>query len=185
MRRAGYVLVGGRSRRMGRDKALLPYRGMTLVEHIAGQVRAAAGSVALVGPPEKYRHLGLPVIADQRHGCGPLGGLHTILGATGAEWNLVVACDMPGLTAEFLEELLERAESMRVRCLAPRSPGGQAEPLCAVYHRTALAIVEGALEAGVRKLTEVLDLLEAAYIPRGEPGWFRNANTPQEWIIHG
>ena len=58
---AGFLLVGGRSTRMGRDKALLPYRGVTLGEFVAGEIRMATGSVTLIGPPERYQHLGLPI----------------------------------------------------------------------------------------------------------------------------
>ena len=62
--RAGFVLAGGRSSRMGRDKALLPLDGHTLVDHIAGLVQRAAGNVTLIGPPERYATLGYPVIPD-------------------------------------------------------------------------------------------------------------------------
>src|SRR6058998_1400393 len=96
--RAGFVLVGGRSSRMGRDKACLPLQGRTLLEHVAAAVAAAAGSVTLVGSPERYQNLGFRVIADSLPGCGPLGGIHTALGASPADWNLIVACDMPGIS---------------------------------------------------------------------------------------
>src|SRR5205814_2477042 len=66
MKRAGFVLVGGKSSRMGRDKALLPFQGSTLLEHIALHVAAAAGSVTLIGEPDKYRRLGFPVLTDNR-----------------------------------------------------------------------------------------------------------------------
>ena len=72
MGRAGFVLAGGRSSRMGSNKALLPFRGSTLVEHIAQRVHAAAGRVILVGQPEIYSHLALPVVADARPECGPM-----------------------------------------------------------------------------------------------------------------
>ena len=76
MIQAGFVLAGGKSSRMGRNKALLPYRGRTLVEHVAEIVETAAGSVSVVGDAETYGHLGYPVIEDVIPGCGPLSGIH-------------------------------------------------------------------------------------------------------------
>src|SRR5271163_1224329 len=99
---SGYVLAGGRSTRMGRDKALLPLGDSTLLDHVAQCVRQAAGNVTIIGPPDRYASLGYPVTADLVTNCGPLGGLYTALSITETDWNLMVACDMPGLTAHFL-----------------------------------------------------------------------------------
>src|SRR5258708_4089918 len=91
----GFLLAGGRSSRMGRDKALLPFGSSTLAAHIATQIRDAAGNVTILAPPERYAHLGLPVLADAIPNCGPLGGLYTALQSTTADWNVLVACDLP------------------------------------------------------------------------------------------
>ena len=91
---------------MGCDKALLPFRGGPLVESVARAVRSAAGSAVLVGHPQLYQHLGYPAIPDLYPGAGPLGGILTALRHSSADWNLVAACDMPGLTVEFLRVLI-------------------------------------------------------------------------------
>jgi molybdopterin-guanine dinucleotide biosynthesis protein A len=184
MERAGFVLVGGKSSRMGRDKALLPYRGRTLVEHIAATVGEAAGSVTLVGPPDRYAPLGFPVVADAVADCGPLGGILTVLTVTGAEWNLIVACDMPSLTAGFLDSLLLAAEESGGDCLIPASPSGQLEPLCAVYHRNCLSAVRQAIQHNQRKVTDALAGVRAVQRPVSQTAWFENLNTPQDWTIH-
>jgi molybdopterin-guanine dinucleotide biosynthesis protein A len=93
--RGGFVLVPGHSTRMGRDKALLKFHGSTFAGGIAECVRRVAGNVTLVGPPDRYRELGYTVIPDRVPGCGPLGGVYTALSSSHAEWNLIVACDMP------------------------------------------------------------------------------------------
>src|SRR5205807_1875209 len=115
--RAGFVLVGGNSSRMGQDKACLPFQGKTLLEHVAAAVAEAAGSVTLVGAPERYQSLGFPIIADSRPGAGPLAGIHTALSISHADWNMIVACDMPGISAPFLKSLLAAAAASGADCL--------------------------------------------------------------------
>lgn len=184
MKRAGFVLVGGRASRMGRDKALLRWDGAPLAGLLAGRVREAVGSATLVGPPEKYAHLGFPCLPDEVPGRGPLGGIVSALAASGAEWNLVVACDMPLLTVELLGALAAAAEASGGECLAPRSPEGRLEPLCAVYHRDCLPVLREALAAGRYKLTEAIAGTRLALWPATETACFRNLNTPQDWDDH-
>ncbi len=177
---AGFVLSGGRSSRMGRDKALLPIEGSVLVERTAVRVRAAAGSVTLIGAPERYGHLGLPVAADLIENCGPIGGLYTALKKTRADWNLLVACDMPGLTVEFLRELLDVARQCGSTCLVPQTESGL-HPLCAVYHRRAEGAVASAIEHKRFKMHDLLEVLEAQSFPVAEAAMLENVNTPVEW----
>ena len=172
---------------MGRDKALLPFRGASLVEHVARAAAEAAGSVMLVGCPARYSHLSNPVVEDLAPGCGPLGGIHTALTVTGADWNLVVACDMPEVTGPFLSALLEAARSADADCLLPSSDSGRPEPLCAVYHRRCLPGITAALERGVRKVTAALAGLQVVGWNPPQPDSFRNVNTPRDWrsYLHG
>src|ERR1035437_1135009 len=145
---SGYVLAGGRSSRMGRDKARLPFRGCDLVSAVAAAVASAAGNVTLVGHPE------LPSIPDRYPDGGPLGGILTALDHTAADWNLIVACDMPEVTADFLKGLLARAMWSPADVLLPYGPHGLPEPLCAVYRRRAGAVMEDHLARGVRRVTD-------------------------------
>jgi molybdopterin-guanine dinucleotide biosynthesis protein A len=181
MSRAGFVLVGGRSSRMGRDKARLPFRNGMLVEHIAAEVEKAAGSVWLVGAPERYRDLPFRTIPDVYVGGGPAGGIHAALAASPAEWNLIVACDLPALEAGFLIGLLEEAERAGRPGLVPVSPDGRWQPLCAVYHRSCLAGFEQALRDGRFKLHGIVAELGLHAWPVTDARWFRNLNTPEDW----
>lgn len=179
---AGYVLTGGASRRMGRDKALLPYRGRTLVEAIADEVRHATSSVTLVGAPERYRHLGLPVLSEDFPGCGPLSGVEAALRHSPAPWNLIAGCDMAGVRSEWLNELLTAAAAHpEATIVVPESPDGQLHALCAAWHVRALEPVRAALSSHKYKLTDTL--FEIGFVShRAE--WsanLRNVNTPEEW----
>jgi len=181
---AGFVLAGGRSARMGRNKALLPYSDTVLVLFIARTLEAVAGSVGLVGPPEQLSRLGLPVIPDLRPGHGPLAGIEAALAASSAEWNLVVACDMPGLSRPVLAGLAAAAKRSPADAVVAVSGQGP-EPMCAAWRRsTALPVVRLALDEGRRKLHDVLSRLRIElWRPPGND-WAENVNTPADWRRH-
>jgi molybdopterin-guanine dinucleotide biosynthesis protein A len=166
---------------MGRDKALLPFRGGSLLESVARAVRLAAGSAVLVGNPRLYEHFGYPAIPDLYPGAGPLGAILTALHHTSADWNLVAACDMPELSAEFLRLLVDAAERSAADALVPAGPSGRPEPLCAVYHRRSRPALERALERGIRSVRTALEDLRAAVISVPEVTPFQNVNTPEGW----
>ena len=177
---SGFVLAGGASSRMGRDKALLAYRGTSLLDHIASLVRRACGSAIIVGDPARYSHLSYPVVPDFVSGCGPLAGVITALQVSNTEWNLVVACDMPALSLGVLRSLLDAAAQSRAHCVAATGPGGEGEPLCAVYHQDCLPILEQALRDNRLKMRDLLTEIRAETLPM-EAGALANANTPAEW----
>jgi molybdopterin-guanine dinucleotide biosynthesis protein A len=181
MQAAGYVLVGGRSSRMGRDKALLPHGESTLASHVASRVLEATGNVSLVGDPDRYRHLGYPVIPDRMPGNGPLSGVVGALAACPGDWALVTACDMPNLTVDFLKELLDVASGTEgmVDCVAPRSDRGRV-PLCAVYHRRALPLLDSFLNHKFLCMQDALAGLETRTINVLDSKLFANMNTPED-----
>jgi molybdopterin-guanine dinucleotide biosynthesis protein A len=169
---------------MGRDKALLPWLGSTLVEVIAARVFEAAGSVMLIGPAEPYANIPIPVVPDLRPGLGPLAGIETALDRTVTDWNLVLACDMPSVTAAFLRELLDRADRLNPDCLVPVVPSGRLQPLCAVYHRRCLEPFRAALESGTRSMTDALASVALMRHPVDSEVLFANLNTPADLTTH-
>jgi molybdopterin-guanine dinucleotide biosynthesis protein A len=196
--RAGFVLVGGHSSRMGRDKALLEFQGSTLVARIAECVRGVTGNVTLIGPPDRYRDLGYTVIADRATGYGPLGGVYTALVSTRAEWNLIVACDMPLVTPEFLEALFRDAESgpSTADCVIPELTVEpeldqqeldregrlrRLDPLCAVYQRRCATAARRAIDRKVLKMHDFVSTLRLRKHPVADPAPLSNVNTPTEW----
>ena len=143
MRWAGFVLAGGNSTRMGQDKAELSFRGMPLGLWVARQVEQAAGNVTLVGGG--HRDWGIPMLCDPEPGLGPLAGVVAALRASQADWNLIAACDLPGVTAGLLAKLVACAEERGKMALVPIHRNGNREPLCAAYHRGVLPFAESAL----------------------------------------
>jgi molybdopterin-guanine dinucleotide biosynthesis protein A len=164
---------------MGKDKSSLPYSGTTLGQHVAEAVQCAAGSATFVGgtvSPES--------ILDLYPGEGPLGGILTALRHATADWNLIVACDMPALTGDFLRTLVDAADSCTGDALVPLSPRGL-EPLCAAYHRNALRGLYRAFERGERKIAMALEEIRVVTLPVPELAHFQNVNTPEEWAAYG
>lgn len=184
MEAGGFVLAGGRSTRMGRDKALLPWGDRTLIEHVAAQVAEAAGNVTIIADPARYSRFRIATVADRRLGCGPLGGLLTALEQSEHPWNLIVACDMPHIDSNFLSALLDTAQvAPGFECVVPLGPSGP-EPLCAVYHRDALIKIRTALDRNILKMQTLIASLAARFIGVQDTQIFRNVNTPEDWAAH-
>jgi molybdopterin-guanine dinucleotide biosynthesis protein A len=186
------ILAGGRSRRFGgRDKGALVIEGRTIVDRQVSELSQIAGEILLVGGtirPAPRR--GVIPIADRIHGCGPLGGLHAALTAARGEPVLVVACDMPYVSAAFLAYLAalagERDDADQPVAVVPQTERGY-HPLCAAYTRAVAAPIERRLTAGRLTMTELLADVRLRVVPADEIARFgdphqllANVNTPAE-----
>ncbi len=172
---AGYVLAGGGSKRFGRDKALAEIGGRTMLLRMHELLGRVASKVTVIAAPEKYARLGFKCVADRWPGEGPLGGIITALEDAGArnatpEWNLIVTCDMPFLTQEWLAYLSERAANSAAHVVFPESAHGP-EPLCACYRTDAGPALRAVFERGVRKVTDALKQVKTEVLD--EADWKR------------
>lgn len=143
---AAAILVGGRSRRMGRDKALLRLdeNGPTIIETVAQVVASVADAVILVGArDDAYAFLGLPVVDDLIPDSGALGGIHAALTTTQHSHLLVVACDMPFLNGDLLQFMRDLDHDADVLVPVLDRP----HPLHAIYAATCLPLIERNLRA--------------------------------------
>jgi molybdopterin-guanine dinucleotide biosynthesis protein A len=152
---AAFVLAGGASRRMGQDKALLELGGLPMVVRTVRLVAPLVASVTVVAPPERYGSLGLCRMADRWPGAGPLGGIITALGVSSADWNLILGCDLPFLTTEWIDWIISRALNSSAKAVVPKSLRG-IEPLAAMYHNDCGPVFAAAFERGVRSVSEAL-----------------------------
>jgi molybdopterin-guanine dinucleotide biosynthesis protein A len=184
---SGFVLAGGESSRMGRDKGLLKLEGEALVVRAAKLVASATGAPATIIGGAAYHAFGLRVVADDLPGAGPLGGIATVLRASAAPWNLIVACDLPYLTRDWLAFLVMRALASKADSVLPMNERG-AEPLCAMYNKSGEPAIRGALGRGTRKVTDGLLAIRVEYIEPAE--WkafdsegllFKNMNSPADY----
>ena len=185
---SAFILAGGRSTRMGTDKAFVLLEGQTLLKRILDLARSLTSKVCVVGDPAKFASFA-PVIEDLFPECGPLAGIHSALRSSETDLNLILAVDMPFLTPTLLEYMLERAKTAEsVMVTVPRTTRGW-QPLCAIYRRDFASIAERALragqykvdalfpEAGVQVVSE-LELQSAGFAPE----LFSNLNTPADLV---
>jgi molybdopterin-guanine dinucleotide biosynthesis protein A len=180
------VLAGGRSERMGQDKALLRHDGLTLLETVVSTLRPFACEIVIVADrAEKYALPGCRTVGDDYQQTGPLGGIVTGLRTLGAGSHLVVACDMPSLQPAVLR-LLRDVAGPEWDAVVPEI-GGRLEPLCALYTDTALPALEHFLADGGRALHRALGTIRTRVVPEAELRrhdptllTFTNLNTPDD-----
>jgi molybdenum cofactor guanylyltransferase len=181
-----FVLAGGKSSRMGQDKAFLQLGGCTLLARAMELARAAAGGVYIVGSSEKFAAFG-PVIADVYPERGPLGGIHAALSQTDTDPNLMIAVDLPFLNPSFLKYLISRARESQAVVVVPKV-SGSLQPLCAIYRRSFAEIAERSLRAGRNKIDSLFSEIQTRVIEQEElqqngfaEEMFRNLNTLEDW----
>jgi molybdopterin-guanine dinucleotide biosynthesis protein A len=188
----GYVLAGGGSTRFGKDKALVEVGGKPMLARMIELLRGITKEVKIVAVRGKYEAFGAEIIEDRWPGEGPLGGIISALeheaGSAGrAEWNLILSCDMPFLSREWLTFICERATKSEAQVVLPHSAHGP-EPLCSCYRTNAARALRTAFESGVRKVTlglqhvttEVLDEAEwKRFDSAGRLFW--NMNTQADY----
>jgi molybdopterin-guanine dinucleotide biosynthesis protein A len=183
------IQAGGESRRMGQDKALMPFLGRPLIQRVAERLAPIADElIVTTNHPEAYRFLGRPLFPDLQPGGGALGGLFTALSAASYPLVAVVACDMPFANPDLLAFARDLMIETRVDVVIPSTAHGL-EPLHAVYRRDAcLPAIRAAMQAEQWKVISWfpqvrLHQLEPEEIGRFDPDGltFWNLNTPQEF----
>lgn len=193
-----FVLAGGQSTRMGRDKALLELNGRPLIALALEKLRALGFSPQIAGSRPDLAHFA-PVIPDVRPHAGPLGGIESALAATDSEQNLFLPVDLPMLPVEFLGWMTDRAAVTNALATIPRLQD-RPQPLCAIYNTALLPHARAAIAAGDAKVMHaVLNAADATGLPIDsfdmeviasaqsweQPiplhRWFENINTPAEF----
>ena len=170
---------------MGVNKEFLDFGGQTLLARALSTLSAVCKTVTIVGDPAALSSFG-PVVPDLFPGCGPLGGIHAALSNSSAELNLVLAVDMPFVSAELLNFLLRAAETNDVLVTVPRTSKGF-QPLCAVYRRDFVQIADRALRAQNYKIDATFAAVSLRIVEESElsaAGFseknFFNINTPED-----
>lgn len=182
----GVIVAGGKSSRMGTNKALIAWDGLPLIAHVSRTMQHVFKRVLIVADDaEPYRFLRLPVYPDIFKDSGPLGGIHAGFVHSGAKSIFVAACDTPFISRALIEYIIHYPSGASVKVA---QMDGVVHPLCGWYDRSAMPYLQQALEANQLQLKKVLYHLKAAEVPITNelpfyhPLLLKNFNTPADVV---
>jgi molybdopterin-guanine dinucleotide biosynthesis protein A len=181
---SGYILAGGRSSRMGSDKALLMVQGEPLLQHMKNLIQPFCDQVFISGSNPEYSKFDVPLIPDIFSGCGPIAGLYSSLHYSSTEWNLIISVDVPFVNEELIRLLI--ANALGCDCVIPRHESG-VEPLVAMYNRSCLPVLEEMIKIGNFKLQNLISILDTKYLNCNDliqkhPRLFHNLNRKEDFL---
>jgi len=197
MKLTGVLLAGGKSSRMGVNKALLVIEGKTNIERLRDRILLVTSEIFLVANDQNsFSFLEIPMIEDKKKGQGPLAGIEAGLSKSESSWNLIVACDLPFFNEKIVGVLLKKAKSIpEAQAIIPNI-NGREHPLYALYHQSALEVVKKSLKQDKRRIRDVLsqmkvetitedDLIDAKMTVDEIEKAFFNMNRPEDydWVI--
>jgi molybdopterin-guanine dinucleotide biosynthesis protein A len=182
----GVILAGGKSSRMGKNKALLDFGGRSIIEHTVDLFKSIFPEVLLVtNTPEEYKGLSVRIVTDIFPGKGSLGGVYTGLLYSSNEYSFIASCDMPFLKRGLIEFLMTLRDGYDV--VVPRLKGGH-EPLHAVYSKRCLKPIEEMIKRNDLRIIGFYQGVRAREVSEEElapfnpgPSAFINVNTPEEY----
>lgn len=183
MQITGIILAGGKSTRMGRDKALIEVEGTSLLDRSVKTLQAVCDNLLISSANESHARPGIDIIKDEVKDCGPIGGVYSCLKKSVTDWNFVVSVDSPFVEPGFIKHLLKNVDDCDV--LVPQHHKGK-EPLVAFYHKNSISQIEDHLKNGIYKMHRLLDALNTKYIDvqdwvETNPRLFFNYNRPEDF----
>lgn len=157
----GIILAGGKSSRLGRDKAWEDVGGQRIIDRVIGALQSSCDEVLIIGDrPERQNELSLPKCiqyrSDELKGRGSIGGLYTGLKAADTLWSLVVACDMPFISRELIRFMLSIISKNRCDAIVPVI-NGRYQPTHALYNSTCIPFIEKNISSGNFRMDSYFD----------------------------
>jgi molybdopterin-guanine dinucleotide biosynthesis protein A len=155
----GVILAGGKSKRMGENKALLKIDGIPVIEKTADLLQKLFNEVIIItNTPDEYSFLGLKMFGDIYLNAGPLGGIHSALTNSHTEKNFILSCDIPFMTADVIREIIGYKTELPVTVV---KADGYIQQLAGLYKRSILPEIEAILGCSYEsRKCKVLTLLE-------------------------
>lgn len=175
----GYILAGGKSSRMGRDKGLMLFKGKSLIQYVIEQLKPAVNRVVLVANNSAYRDFGLEVIPDLIKDIGPAGGIYSALKHTDTRFNFILSCDMPFIKSEAIEFIIQNSSQWQITVPLYHQ---KIEPLCGVYTKECLTEWLGLIQHDIIRLQDMITYFRLLQLNVDNNGsfndlLFQNINT--------
>jgi len=199
----GFVTAGGRSTRMGQDKALLEIGNRAMIEYVIEALQPVTSNIAIIANSNEYKRFGFPVFADINSGVGPLEAIRTALANSSTPFVVLAGCDMPFVTSELFSHLLNIAYEPEAKnsdsnllssetglqtlnawhrtpdfplAVVPLNEQGKPEPLCAVYSTKALQTVTDLISGGIRKVSLLFEQIPSRLVNFEEIKYLQNSD---------
>jgi len=180
----GFVLAGGLSSRMGEDKSLLLFKGKPLVMYAIDALKPICDQVIISSNHQVYEFTGCQVWPDELPVQAPINGLYSCLKRSKTDWNIILTCDMPYAGSPMFSYLLKQATGNDA--VIPVHGQGLAEPLCGLYNRSALCVLEHQIQLEQYGILKLLRSIRCNYVNIGPEqefysrDMFSNLNSPAD-----
>lgn len=177
---SGIILAGGKSRRMGQDKALLEINGKPMIQHVSELLREFCDEIIISSANKDHAKFGDSRVEDLVPNAGPLAGIQAGLITAKNEQSFVLSCDTPFVTKEVLEKLRANSDD---QLITVSMDDDMLQPLIAIYNKKALPTIEHYLERDERTLFNLQKICNAkvVYFFDKESRAFENINTQEDW----
>lgn len=180
---SGYILAGGKSSRMGTDKAFLPVQEEPMLKRMIRLLEPFCQTIAISGENLGYKNFNLEMVSDIYSGCGPISGIISSLKHSSTEWNLIVSVDVPFMNEALILYLISHIGNYD--CIIPQHEGG-IEPLMGLYNKQIIPVVEEMISRGDYQLKRLLSSLNIRYVNCNDlikqfPRLFVNINLPGDY----
>lgn len=178
---AAVILAGGMSARMGgRDKSMLPVRGMPMIQHIVSQLEPYFSNIIIgANETDKYLFLGHRIVPDIEEGRGPLMGIYSCLLASACDLNFITACDIPDINITFIARMIGLSEDVDI--VMPVTGADHYEPLHAIYRKSVIPVAADLLGQKKARITDLLVKVKARFIPFEGEEWYYNINHMDDY----
>jgi molybdopterin-guanine dinucleotide biosynthesis protein A len=180
---SGIILSGGKSSRMGKDKGLIELNGKPMIQHVIDHIEPICDQVLISANDKAYEDFGYPVHNDEINEIGPAGGIISCLKHSTNENNIIISCDLPFASTEFIRKLLDLSGDYKITL--PKS-GPHYQPLCAVYSNEVYAVFMDCINKGIYSLKSIIKEFRIQVIMQEDIEGFdlskelRNINYPDD-----
>ena len=178
----GYILAGGKSSRLGTDKGLIILKSKPIIEYVINQLKPAVNKIVIVSSNKEYWKFGFEVITDTIINSGPAGGIHAALNNTSTEKNFMVSCDMPFITTDSIEYIINESANYQITVPVFK---GKYEPMFAVYSKECFVKWEELIKQGTNKMMDIINYFKVLKLNVDSTSLFTdstfiNINTPDD-----